>query len=310
MPEPHESVPLPVPAPLEAYAGAYDDLFHTVIQRRRFREYLAGLLLPRDRNKTLTALVGAEPVTQAQTAPVQQLQWVLSESDWEAEAITARRVERLQADPTTRAHAQGVLVVDETGDRKDGTKTAHVAPQYLGSLGTIANGIVAVTSLWADERLYYPLHVRPYTPASRLAKGQHDPTFRTKPQVAKELVSAARTAGIPFRAVVADSLYGENRDFEQTLRQAQVPYVVALKPSHGIWAPEEEAHSPQEAAHQLPWEDAQHPGGWTAVVRRFRDGHEETWWAADLTVRGYGPDQPTRLVVATTDPAQLPGNST
>ena len=60
MPEPREVVPMP--APLEAYACAYDDLFHTVIQRRRFREYLAGLLLPRDRNKTLTALVGAEPI--------------------------------------------------------------------------------------------------------------------------------------------------------------------------------------------------------------------------------------------------------
>jgi hypothetical protein len=73
MATPHDS--LTVPQPLEAYAQAFDDLFHTPIQRQRFREYLAGLLLPRDRNKTLTALVGAEPITQAQTAPVQQLQF-------------------------------------------------------------------------------------------------------------------------------------------------------------------------------------------------------------------------------------------
>jgi hypothetical protein len=70
----------PVPLPLDQYASAYDDLFHTSIQRRRFRDYLAGLLLPRDRNKTLTALVGAEPITQAQTAPVQQLQFFLTEA--------------------------------------------------------------------------------------------------------------------------------------------------------------------------------------------------------------------------------------
>jgi hypothetical protein len=55
--------------PLEQYAHGFDDLFPTHLPRRRFREYLAGLLLPRARHKTLTALVGAEPITQAQMAP-------------------------------------------------------------------------------------------------------------------------------------------------------------------------------------------------------------------------------------------------
>jgi SRSO17 transposase len=116
-----------VPVPLEQYAHAFDPLFHTRLQRQRFREYLAGLLLPRDRNKTLTALVGAEPITQAQTAPVQQLQFFLTEADWDAEAVTARQMELLQADPLTTPHAAGALVIDETGVRKDGTPTAHVS---------------------------------------------------------------------------------------------------------------------------------------------------------------------------------------
>ena len=47
--------------PLEGYAARFDDLFRRLAQRRGFREYLAGLLTPRDRNKTLTALAGAEP---------------------------------------------------------------------------------------------------------------------------------------------------------------------------------------------------------------------------------------------------------
>jgi len=45
------------------------------------------------------------------------------------------------------------------------------------------------------------------------------------------------------------------------------------------------------------------------VDRHFRDGHTETWWAADAHLSGYGPDTPCRLVVATTDPASLPGPS-
>ena len=48
------------PGPLEGYAARFDDLFTRVEQRRGFREYLAGLLAPRDRNKTLTALAGAD----------------------------------------------------------------------------------------------------------------------------------------------------------------------------------------------------------------------------------------------------------
>ena len=63
-----EPVPCP-PAPdsLEDYAARFDDLFARVAQRRGFRDYLAGLLTRRDRNKTLTVLAGAEPVTGRRT---------------------------------------------------------------------------------------------------------------------------------------------------------------------------------------------------------------------------------------------------
>src|SRR5579863_8121724 len=68
------------PGPLEGYAARFDDLFGSLAQRRGFREYLAGLLAPRDRNKTLTALAGAESVAGAQHPAVQRLQFFLS--DW------------------------------------------------------------------------------------------------------------------------------------------------------------------------------------------------------------------------------------
>ncbi|MCX4612805.1 transposase [Streptomyces mirabilis] len=79
--------------PLEAYAARFDDLLSTLAQRRGFREYLAGLLLPRDRNKTLTCLAGTEPVVGAQHAAVQRLQLFLSESTWDGEQVNARRLE-------------------------------------------------------------------------------------------------------------------------------------------------------------------------------------------------------------------------
>jgi hypothetical protein len=105
-------------------------------------------------------------------------------------------------------------------------------------------------------------------------------------------------------------LYGEHADFVGALWAAELPFVLALRATRGRWAPAEAAHTPEDAARAVPWESRRRPGGWTAVIRRFRDGHRETWWAADVTLAGEGPDQPTRLVVATTDPATLPAAST
>src|SRR6266704_1202613 len=100
------------PGPLEGYAARFDDLFGSLAQRRGFREYLAGLLAPRDRNKTLTALAGAE--------------------------------------------------------------TVHVGHQWLSRYGKTDNGVVTVTTMWADERLYYPVDAVPYTPAKHFAKRKSD----------------------------------------------------------------------------------------------------------------------------------------
>ncbi len=298
------------PGPLEAYAQCFDDRFGTLAQRRAFRAYLQGLLLPRDRNKTLTGLAGTEPLVGAQHPVAQQLQYFLSEATWDAAAVDARRLAGLVADPATRPHADGVLVLDDTGIRKDGRATAHVARQYLGVIGKVDNGLVAVTSLWADERVYWPVHVEPYTPASRLPGGRRDPAFRTKPRIALALVAAAREAGVPFRAVVADCFYGDNAAFEEALHQDQVPYVLGLKPSKGAWVREGAAATPEAAARRQRWDGptgaGERSGDWTRVVSRYRDGHREVWWATEPRFAGYRPEGPVRLVVATTDPVTLP----
>jgi DDE superfamily endonuclease len=298
------------PGPLEEYAARFDDLFSRLAQRRGFREYLAGLLAPRDRNKTLTALAGAEPVAGAQHPAVQRLQFFLSESRWDAERVNARRLELLLADPATAPHDAGVLVIDDSGDRKDGAKTAHVGRQWLGRYGKTDNGVVTVTTLWADEWLYYPVHAVPYTPARHFAKGKSDPAFRTKLAIGADLAVRARAAGFVFRAAVADSAYGDQDGFRAELAEAGLPFVMALKPRRGIWAYGPDAHTPADAARDLAWDGPGDPGDWRPVTRAFRDGHAETWWAADATLGWWGPDGARRLVVATADPATLPDRAT
>jgi hypothetical protein len=61
----------PAPGPLEGYSARFD----TLAGRQAFRRYLQGLLLPAERNKTLTALANTEPVAGAQRKEAQSLQW-------------------------------------------------------------------------------------------------------------------------------------------------------------------------------------------------------------------------------------------
>lgn len=300
----------PAPGFLETFCAEFDPFFSKRNQRDAFRQYLAHLLLPSERNKTLTGLANTEPLVGAQHARAQQLQWFLSESTWDAKQLNQQRLSMLRTDLSTTPTVAGVLAIDETGDRKAGTKTAHVGRQYLANLGKIDNGVVSVTSLWADEKVYYPLEVEPYTPADWFERGKDDPEFRTKPQIALSLVEQALAAELPFRAVVADSLYGEHNGFRSGLQQLKCGYVLALKPSHAWWHPDDELGSLVDIARAAPWQSAEEAGAWIAVQRQFRDGHTETWWALEVNAGPYGVEKATRAVVVTTDPSRLPELST
>ncbi len=161
--------------------------------------------------------------------------------------------------------------------------------------------------------MYWPVNFEPYTPAHHFEGGKNDPEFRTKLKIASQLVEQAVEEGIPFRAVVADSFYGEDEGFKQSLSELLgVGYVMALKPSHAWWHKIGEIGSPWEAALAASetWEGERRPGDWVKVMRRFRDGHEEVWWALEVEVGPYGPQRDRRSVVATTDPKELPDKAT
>ena len=135
------------------------------------------------------------------------------------------------------------------------------------------------------------MHFEPYTPSPHFEAGKQDPRFRTKLKIASELVELAVERNIPFGAVVADSFYGEDEGFKQRLSGFGVGYVLALKPSHAWWHRVGEIGSPYEAALAASetWEGERRPGDWLKVMRRFRDGHEEVWWALEVDVGPYGP---------------------
>jgi SRSO17 transposase len=300
----------PAPGPLEEYAESFDDLFGARAQRHGLRRYLEGLLLPAERNKTLTALANTEPVSGAQRKEAQSLQWFLSESRWDPEKVNERRLEVLLGESTTAPEEKGVLIIDEHGDRKWGKRTAHVGRQWLANIGKTENGVVSVSSLWAQEGMYYPVDFEPYTPSHHFEGGKDDPLFRTKLKIAEELVELAVEKSIPFRAVVADSFYGEDREFKLSLGELGVGYVLALKKSHSWWHLEETIGALWQAAEAAGWKDAQEPGDWTKVVRRFRGGHTEEWWALEVEAGPYGKERAQRALVVTPEPERLPDLAT
>jgi SRSO17 transposase len=300
----------PSPGPLEEYAARFDDLLRARAQREGFRRYLEGLLLPAERNKTLTALANTEPVAGAQRREAQSLQWFLSESGWDLQEVNKRRLELLFEESATAPDEKGVLVIDEHGDRKWGKHTAHVGRQWLVNIGKTEKGVVSVSSLLADEGVYYPLEVEPYTPAHHFRGGKNDPQFRTKLEIACQLVKRSVAMGVPFRAVVADSFYGEDREFKRSLGKLGIGYVLSLKKSHSWWHLEGTIGALWQAAEAAGWKGVQEPGDWTQVVRTFRDGHREEWWALEVDAGPYGTERAKRALVVTPDPEELPDLTT
>ena len=167
-----------------------------------------------------------------------------------------------------------------------------------------------MTTVWADDQVYYPLHAEPYTPPARFPRKQADPEFRTKLQIAADLITQARSAAVLCRAVVADSFYGDHDALRGQLSQSGLGFVMALKPARGTWQYGAEAYTPRDAARPCRGTGPPNPGGWHPVQGTFRDGHTETWWATDAQLGWWGPDGHTRLVIATTDPQTLPDKAT
>lgn len=304
MPTPRKPT-VPTTAAIDQFCAHFDGLFRRFEERTALRQYLIGLLLPREHNKTLVELAALVPGARRQA-----LHHFLHDAPWDAEALNRRRLAQWQAHPVLGPHAGGVLIVDETGDPKRGHRIVLAAQQYLGKLGHVANGVVAVTSHWTDGSRHVPLGVKPYRPAGRLPKGRNDPAFQTKPQLAWDLIQEAQAVGIPFRLVVADSVYGESADLEAKLFAARLPYVMGLRPSHGTWQVVEDpqhppAFTPAEAAQRLPLD------AWRRTVRYDSHGKELVRYIAELELGpSYGPDKGVRLIAATLDPTQLKPEST
>jgi SRSO17 transposase len=201
--------------------------------RQRAVAYLRGLLSDVERKN------GWQLAEYAGDDHPYGLQHLLGRAAWDADAVrddlTAYVTEHL-ADP------DGVLVVDETGFLKKGTKSAGVQRQYSGTAGRIENCQLGVLLAFAGQRgrvfldreLYLP---QEWAQDARRRKEAGIPEavrFATKPALALRMLERALDAGVRAAWLTADEVYGSDGKFRQALERRRQPYVLAVRSDQAV----------------------------------------------------------------------------
>ena len=203
--------------------------------RRRALGYVRGLLGD-SRRKNGWQL--AEALGDATPDGVQHL---LARADWDADAV---RDELMSYVAEALGSPGGVLVVDETGFLKKGTKSCGVARQYTGTAGRVENAQVGVFLAYAgagghaliDRALYLP---REWAgdPDRRAEAGVPEGVeFATKISLARSMVERAAAAGVPAKWVAADSVYGSDYRFRKAAEDAGLGYVLGVRADFAVWS--------------------------------------------------------------------------
>ena len=183
-----------------------------------FSIYLSGLFLELKRTN-INSIVDKTP-----SAQYQNIQYFLSESKWKLEDLNTHRLALLQANPATRATKRGVLVIDDSSCKKWGFATQGVGLQYSSTEEKTINCNVVVTSAYADKKKRYPIDLRPYIPKDDSLCKSYEVTFKTKHELAKELVEDAVKREIPFKYVVFDNWYFSS-DFVTDLNISHLKWI-------------------------------------------------------------------------------------
>jgi SRSO17 transposase len=159
----------------------------------------------------------------------QGLHHFLTTPSWEVEQLRTLRLKLILQVLKGRPI---ILIIDETGDKKKGTTTDYVKRQYIGNLGKVENGIVAVTAYGVFCGLTFPLLFEVYKPREKLKPGDK---YLTKPQIGAMLIRKLQLIGFNFNLVLADSLYGESgENFISVLDDLELNYLVAIRSNHSV----------------------------------------------------------------------------
>ena len=266
---------------VDDYCEWYRKLFPEVRSFEAFKYLHLGMISDIKR-KTLPAISRVVGLSNEQG-----LLHFLTESPWKSEQL---RQARLRLILEVLAGREIVLIIDETGDRKKGETTDYVKRQYIGNLGKVENGIVAVTAYGVIAEITFPLIFEIYKPKARLNEGD---VYRSKPEIAAQMIRELEALGFRFKLVLADSLYGESSsNFLDVLYELKLNFAVAIRSNHAVW---------------LPKEQKVRCNRWREFERVFSNGKTQKRYIREVM---FGKRRTTQFWQITTDKNTLPKNST
>jgi SRSO17 transposase len=270
----------PTVAIIDEYCAEYKDLFKEVRNYECFKYLHLGIMSPIKR-KSLPEIAKVVGINSAQS-----LHHFLANSNWSVEKLKQRRLNQLK-----KALNGNVItvVIDETGDRKKGKKTDYVARQYLGSVGKVDNGVVSVNAYGVYSNITFTLSVKIFKPKGTL---KTEDKYKTKIELATEIITELIEAGFTIKLVLADSLYGESTQFIRKLTEYKLDYVVAIRSNHGVW---------------LPVGQRVRANKWCKFERTFSNQKTENRYIREII---YGKKRGITYWEITSDSETMPENST
>jgi SRSO17 transposase len=195
-------------------------------RQRHAEAYIRGLLMDGER-KSIEPMACRLP-----DGNIQALQQFVNQSPWSHKEVSASLARKIEQEFVSEAY----WLIDEVSFPKQGKHSVGVARQYCGALGKTANCQVAVTLDLGTEESSTPVDWALYLPAEWInnpirrekAGIPKEVTFKTKTNLALELLDEVKAWGLQDRVVLADSAYGDAYEFREGLRSRQLNYVVQV----------------------------------------------------------------------------------
>lgn len=186
-------------------------------------------------------------------AQYENMQYLISEAKWEHALVldkVAQEASRLIGDPK-----DACLIIDESYFQKKGSFSAGVARQWNGRLGKVENSQVGVFISLANGNRVCPIACQLYLPeewtedSARLIKAkvpQEHQDFRTKHDLALEMIDQCIQNDVRFGWVGADGLYGHSIKFLRELEQRNLTYVMDLHCSDHVYISDPDPFQPEK----------------------------------------------------------------
>lgn len=256
----------PAPAPQEKRLTAYLEWLAQAVghadRRAPLCSYCKGLLLDGER-KSVEPMAARLAPDHVQSTH-ESLHHFVAQSPW-SDAELLRQVRSYVLPAMQKQGPVVAWIVDETGWVKQGTHSVGVAHQYCGRVKRKANCQVSVSLSVATASASIPIAWRLYLPEDwandaarrREAGVPEGEAFQTKPAMALRQIQQAVGEGVAPGVVLADEVYGSNREFRAGVEELKLPYSLAVRSLTTVWAGERQPLPPKRPAGRLR-RDADH----------------------------------------------------